>query len=321
MKVNLWVKRTCFLFAAIASVYGMGRLYFKVTEGFAESNIKYDLPFDKKWAVRELGEQSKLQLDEILSQEFHYLGKGCQSYVFCSEDDKYVIKFFKYQRFRPQFWLEWASIFPFMKEYYDYKAAEKNRKLWNAFGSWKLAYEDLKDETGVLYVHFNKKVEWNKNLIVYDKMGLKHSLDLNQLEFMVQKKGNLLCNALLEHKNNGDLGGAKFLVDKLLSLLLSEYARGYADNDHALMQNTGVFAGEPMHIDVGQFVKNSMVKDSVVYHQELFNKTWEFRLWLKSEFAELRLHLDGRLEEIIGSQFFAMKPVLTKGGVGSIPFE
>lgn len=321
MTMKFWAKVGFFSFTAIICAFGIGRIYFAVTAGFTEGNIAYDLPFDSKWEVTALDDQKKAHLDEILSQEFYYLDKGCQSYVFSSKDDKYVIKFFKYQRFRPQFLLEWVSTFPFVKDYYRNKVAEKKGMLSNAFGSWKLAYESLRDETGVLYVHFNKRKEWEKSLIVYDKMGLKHSLNLNELEFMVQKKGDMLSDTLLKFKACGRVEKAKLLVDKLLALILSEYARGYADNDHALLQNTGVFAGEPIHIDVGQFVKNSIVKDSDVYNQELFNKMWRFRLWLQKEFVEIHSYLNGRLEEIIGSEFSTMKPLITKGGVGGIPFE
>ena len=61
-------------------------------------------------------------------------------------------------------------------------------------------------------------------------------------------------------------------------MLVSEYRRGFADNDHATVQNTGVLDGRPIHIDVGQFVRNERVKEPRLFHQELFNKTWKFQL-------------------------------------------
>jgi len=285
--LNKNVKRLIILLVAIAAIYGSGRLYYKVTAGFVESNIKYDLPYNPKWELTALDSEEQKELNRILSQDYHYLGKGCQSYVFNSQDDQYVIKFFKYQRFRPQAWLDYFAFIPAVDDYRLRKIEKKKCKLENVFSSWKLAYEDLKTETGVVFVQLNKREGSNPNFVIYDKMGLKHTLNLNELEFMVQKKAKMLCPSLLKCKEDGNFGEAQEIINKLFAMILSEYERGYADNDHALMQNTGVYEGKPIHIDVGQFVKNPIVTDAKVYQQELFNKTFKFRIWLKKHYPEL----------------------------------
>ena len=40
------------------------------------------------------------EMNNIFDQKFKYLSKGCQTYVFQSEDKKYVIKFIRYHRYR-----------------------------------------------------------------------------------------------------------------------------------------------------------------------------------------------------------------------------
>jgi hypothetical protein len=303
------------LFAA----YSGGRLYYRLTGGFTEGNITYALPHDPLWDVTPPSPQQLAQLQEILAQPFDYLGKGCQSYVFSSRDDQYVIKFFKYQRFRPQAWLELLSFIPSVESHLRHKRAAKKVKLDAAFASWKLAYEELQPETGIVYVQLNKNALFPSNLEVYDKLGMRHSLPLSQLEFMVQKKASMLCHVLKEYRNADQLAEAKRVIDRLLAMLLSEYQRGYADNDHALMQNTGVYHGQPLHIDVGQFVKNSSVEEPAVYRQELFNKMWKFRRWLRSHYPELADYTDSQLARLIGPEFAAMQPTLNKSAVGRIP--
>lgn len=319
MLFKKWIKRSLFLILAIAAAYGIGRLYYRVTDGFLESNIAYALPFESRWTIPPLSSLQKAELASILNQEFHYIGKGCQSYVFASNDDRYVIKFFKYQRFRPQAWLELFTWIPLVQEYQEGKIKQKKQKLDHVFASWKMAFEELQDETGVIYVHFNKTPEWTQKLVAYDKMGLKHEFDLNSLEFMVQRKATMLCSKLSQYRNENDLTSAKQLIDKLFVLLLGEYARGYADNDHALMQNTGVFENKPIHIDVGQFVKNPIASDPKVYHQELFSKMWKFRLWLRQHYPELADYTDHRFETIIGPAFGTLKPQLNRSLMGRIP--
>src|SRR5271156_5010255 len=94
--------RLIFLTLFVLSLYGLGRLYFRLTGGFTIANISSDFSFQPQWEVRPLLEGEQAEFDKATSQPFYYLGKGCQSYVFASQDGKYVIKFFKYQRYRLQ---------------------------------------------------------------------------------------------------------------------------------------------------------------------------------------------------------------------------
>ncbi len=65
--------------------------------------------------------------------------------------------------------------------------------------------------------------------------------------------------------------------------------------------------------------QNEKVKDSKVSNQELFNKTWKFRIWLGEHHPALARHLELTLRQAIGDDAFsALKPRLTKGGVGAL---
>jgi hypothetical protein len=225
-----------------------------------------------------------------------------------------VIKFFKYQRFRLQPWIKYAPPLPALLKYREEKMAKKLRKLDTFVRSWKVAFENLKNETGLVFVHLNKTTHLNKELILFDKVGLRHVVDLDRMEFCIQRKADMLCDTLLAFKSRGDLEGAKTLIVRLLDLLLSEYERGLADNDHALMQNTGVANGKPIHIDVGQFVQNERIKDRTVYEQELFTKTYKFKLWLKEAYPELAVFLDEQLEAIMGPRYFELQPKWRRHG-------
>lgn len=291
-----------------AALYGGGRVYYHVTGGFSIDNITSDVPYDPRWDIRSLSAYEQSNVDSILSQKFSYLGKGCQSYVFLSEDGNYVIKFFKYQRFRTQPWLDYATFIPALKEYRQEKVDKKRGKLEGLFSSWKIAFEDLQPETALHYVHLNKSTNLNKTLTIYDKVGSEYQLDLDKTEFLIQSRAQMLCSYIRELMDAGNVMQAKALLTNVINLVLSEYHRGYADNDHALMQNTGVLQGMPVHIDVGQFVKNERVKDPAVYKQELFNKTYKFREWLNNRYPVLGQYLEEQLIDIIGNPFYTMKP-------------
>lgn len=309
MRHKLLFFRLFFLLILALSAYGIGRLYFLTTGGFTIENITSDFAYNPEWEVRKLSQSEQKTLDSALDQPYHYLGKGCQSYVFASEDGNYVIKFFKYQRFRMQPWLEYFPPLPAIVKFREEKKEKKWNKLDGFVKSWKVAFENLKEETGLIFVHLNKTQTMQKNLIIYDKLGLKHQVDLDQMEFCVQSKAEMLCQVLLDFKSSANQPAAQEIIDNLLNLILSEYARGLADNDHALMQNTGIVQGQPIHVDVGQFVMSEEIKNPSIYHQELFTKTYKFKKWLNENYPELATYLDAKLQEIIGPDYAHMRPI------------
>lgn len=303
-KVIIW----CCLVLSV--LYGAGRLYYYVTAGFTVSNISSELPYDERFETKFLNKEAKNEIDLALSQNFHYLGKGCQSYVFLSDDGNYVIKFFKYQRFTPQSWLNLFSFIPYVNDYRLGKIEQKKKKLEDIFTSWKLAFDELQAETGLVFVHLNKTKELNKDVVLFDKMGIRHVLAIDNYEFLIQRRAFMLTDALSDEMQSGHIDHAKGLLDNLFTTLLSEYNRGLGDNDHALMQNTGVLNGMPIHIDVGQFVKNETFKETHVQAQEIFNKTYKFRIWLKKKYPELAVYLDEKLHTFIGPEINTLRPQL-----------
>lgn len=292
----------------LLSLYGLGRLYFHLTAGFSLAHIQSDFPYQPGWEVRSLSPDEETQFLKAVQQPYYYLGKGCQSYVFVSQDEKYVIKFFKYQRYRLQPWLAHFPPLPALVKYRQEKLEKKWEKLDGFVRSWKVAFENVKEETGLLAVHLNKTQHLKQSLVIFDKIGRKHQVDLDQMEFCLQHRAEMLCDRLQSCKLAGQTAEAKQLVRQLLNVILSEYARGLADNDHALMQNTGIVNGKPVHIDVGQFVLREDVKEPQVFHQELFTKTYKFKLWLKEHYPLLNDYLEEELRQIIGPGYASMQP-------------
>lgn len=300
-------------------LYGAGRFYYQTTDGFLVSNIYYNHSINPNWDIEPLSQVNKESLNAILDQPFYYLGKGCQSYVFSSKDGEYVIKFFKYQRFRPQEWIGYFSFIPWVENYRLKKIEKKKRKLEGVFTGWKIAYEHLQNETGVIYVHLNKNGGHPKNLTIFDKLGIQHSVDLNQTEFLLQKKAEMLCPTIEALVKNGDDEEVKRILRSLISMFVSENQRGFADNDHALMQNTGILHGQPLHIDVGQLIKNPIMRDPNVYQQELVNKSYKFLLWLKSRYPKLANYYEELLYNEIGARYWEMKPIFYTADMARIP--
>jgi hypothetical protein len=290
------------------AAYGAGRLYYSLTGGFAVTHILTD--WEKESLPLPPPNKEQENISAILSQPFHYLGKGCQSYVFLSEDKTHVIKFLKYQRFRVPFYLKWLSFIDPVNAYRLKKEAIKRGKLEALLSSWAIAYDDLSEQTGVIYLQLRPDRQLKGTFTLVDKLGFTHEIDPADAVFLVQKSAVMLCKEIGEKTALGQTEGAKALLDRLLVMLTKEYALGFGDNDHALMQNTGVVDGKPIHIDVGQLAKNEKFKEVPFRNQELVSKTYKFRIWLAKHYPELETHLTARLRALIGPEFDSLKPKL-----------
>lgn len=313
------IKKAVIALIMVGLLYGGGRLYYALTGGFTEGNITSDLAYDPRWEIATTSSEEKSVIDQALSQEYTYLGKGCQSYVFSSADGKYVLKFIKFQRFRRQWWLEPFTFIPAIQTYQNEKAIQKKKKLDNIFTSWVIAYNYLRPETGVIYVHLNKGQYSKGRLALRDKIGIMHELPIEQMEFLLQRRAVMLGPYIDQLMAKGNSKEAEALIDRLLQILLYEYSRGFADNDHALMQNTGVLDGMPVHIDVGQFIYNEIVQSPEVYLHEIYDKTYKFHEWLMKHHPQLALFLRARLVDLLGMDYYTMAPYVHKGDVAKIP--
>lgn len=313
-----------FIFFIILLTLGWGtiKLYYELTAGFTVATISSDLSYNPQWESNPLSQEQKKEVNSALSQSYSYLAKGCQSYVFISEDDKFVIKFFKFQHFRPKYWVTLFDFIPWVNEYQQKKMAEKRELLETTFESIKIASNSLKNETGIVYLHLNKSNDLKESLILKDKLGWNHTLDIDNFEFVIQHRAESIEKSINQMIEKKDQDKAKLLIDRLLIMLLSEYSRGFADNDHALMQNTGVLNGYPVHIDIGQFIYNPIVQTPEVYKKELFDKTFFLHQWLQKKYPDLADHLENRLLAVIGPDYFSYPPFQHReGGVGKIPSQ
>jgi hypothetical protein len=109
----------------------------------------------RKWSIGELPEADSNQVCRILCQDFNYLGSGEECIAFLSSDGKYVLKFFRTRNLTPKTWLKFIPL-PGLEQYKFKKIDKRMIRHRELFTSYKLAYEDLKEETGLIYIHLNK---------------------------------------------------------------------------------------------------------------------------------------------------------------------
>lgn len=281
------------------------RVYFWITDDIRIANMVYELPYYKEWEIPPLTPNEKEQLDAVLSQKFYYIGKGTQSYAFSSEDDQYVIKFFKFKHLRPNWFIDsLPSISPFT-EYRCKQTARKQKKLYRAFAGYHLAYEVLREDSGLLFIHLNKSHDLHKTVTLVDKIGLEHHADLDKMVFFIQKKVQTTRQRIDEAMKKGDLVLAKNDIRKIFDLYLSEYQKGIYDLDHGVMHNTGFADDKPIHLDVGMLTKKESMRDTRQAQNDLALIVRKFRIWFNADYpeasSEMMEDIDSKMKEIFES--------------------
>ena len=292
-------------FALIVMVV-LVQIYYKATDDFRLANITYELPHHKEWEIPPLNAEEKQALDAILNQKFSYIGKGSQSYAFSSEDNQYVLKFFKFKHLKQHWFVELLpSFLPPLSSYRSQQYTRKQRKLNGLFEGYRLAYEVYRPQSGLIYIHLNKSKDLHKILTVYDKIGLPREIDLNQVVFIIQRKGKTTRNILAEDLNGHNLAAAKEHLDKILSFYADEYRLGIFDKDHGVLINTGFLNETPFHLDVGKLTKNEAMKNPAEDLKDITLISDKLKIWLKKNYPEnyeeLSSFIDTKIQTLYGN--------------------
>ena len=230
-------------------------------------------------------------LAPFLNQRFFYLKKGCQSYVFVSEDGNYVLKFFKQHLQKPDSFLAYLPFTPQRKH-----LEEKRRSYEEALKSSALAYDSFREETGLLYIHLSPN-DLDCTVQLIDKRGRPSRIQLDKTAFILQKRATLIYPRLSELMRTGDLPKAERTLTSLFDLLALLGKKGVVDNDPILRKNFGILDERAVQIDTGSLRIDPARVGTDAYQSDLINITRNLRAWIEGNEPELLGCFDTLLAE------------------------
>jgi hypothetical protein len=273
------------------------RICYRLTDGFWVSKVTSSLKPDPRWDVEPLEPAAELAVEKILSQPFHYFGSGGECYVFLSQDGKTIMKVFKHYRMRTNlFCKDWPLAGP-LKTYVD----SHQERFERIFTSCKIAYDDLREEAGLVYVHLNKTSHLKKKLTLTDKINVVHHVDLDNLEFVLQERGDLLFQKLTQLIQNGEEEKAKAMIDSLLNLIVARCKKGVCDGDPALKRNFACLSDRVIAIDIGPYTKDPYLQGAHSCKLELFCETLKLRDWTRKYHPALFEEVNAKIDTAIFS--------------------
>ena len=250
-------------------------------KGFTLKKVTSSYPTEKCWDVQ--NDLSKEELTKLLEGPYHYLGSGNHTYAFESPDRKAVIKFFKQKHMRVQSPLITVK---------TKKRRAKERE--ESFSSYKLAFERLREETGLLYLHLNQTHHLNKKLTLLDQHGDKVIVNLDDMEFLIQKKATLAFDHLEKLFSEGAYDKALISIRSLFNLIAKRNMLGIYDRDLQFFKNFGFIDNDAIEIDIGEFRLDQSIHTTYEELHELSHQIKDFVNQKAPEFSPIANHVIDR---------------------------
>lgn len=247
------------------------------------------IPFHPEWEIP----SKDSSLNAILSQSFTYLGEGHQCIAFESEDKCYVLKI-PLQKSPSGSW--WRRI-PFLAQKHQGKISRRmHKKLIKDSARYLLAFEQLKEETGLVYVHLNRTTSLNRKLQIQDKAGKLYNMDLDHVEFFLQKKVQLIFPAIDQWMKEGQIDKAKLGLTNLVKLFYTRFTKGIEDPEQNLEGNFGFLGTEAVQIDIGHIRQQPL--DKTKEKEKIQHLLAPLKQQLQSSYPALAHHLEITFQKV-----------------------
>lgn len=245
-KFSKLFKRLFYLAVFLAAFNTIEHICHNVTEGFTLGRIQ----FAEKGLEKEVVDEKTYA---SLDQTYHYFAKGNQCFVFLSEDGKSILKFFKYARHTPPAWTADVPLLNRFKPLRKERIAKTAWKRERDFRGYSLAFDHFQEESGLVHLHL-KPTKGFPTITIYDKLGIRHTLDLGAVPFVLQKRATPVFNQFKAWLEGGEVDKMKKAIPQIVALYQKRLELQLDDDDVNFYSNTGIVGDTPILIDPGHFI-------------------------------------------------------------------
>ena len=231
---------------------------------FSQEAISSILPPTLEWTDELITPEATDQIRDILSQKYQFLGKGKQAFSFVSEDEKYVVKFFNLSYVIPS----WKDFF------YPQIARKKQKKLKRLFFGYNNGYQELKEDTGLIWIHLKPTHDLKRTITLVDSQNNELHLDADSTIFVIQKKAEPILSHLSKLYEEGKSSEANQLIQAFYALVQRKVSKGFHDRDKVFQNNYGFVENQPIQFDLGKNKQMKNPKDEVEYFKAKI-ETWK----------------------------------------------
>ncbi len=236
----------------------------------------------------------------LLRKPYRYLGRGRQCYAFESFDGSTVLKIPRLDRYCLP--LRWQAL-PNSRKKREI-SEDRQKRLSFTLESFRIASQELEQDTGVLYLHLRETEGLPKELTLYDRLHRPFRIDPNRIAFVLQKKRPLMMPAFLAALKKGDRSLAENILDSYLKVIETRSLAGIFNKDPSFLKNFGYEIdqfghGKGVQIDIGSFYRKADLSPEDAYQEALLDSTGPIRAWLAKVDPWIALSFELKLEECL----------------------
>jgi len=261
------MRKVMLILLLIALCSGVGKGLYWAKKGFSLRRIAGPVKVELiRWSDEANG---------ALDQPFRFLGRGRQCFAFESLDGKYVLKFPRTDIYQKPF-REIVS-----------KANERDKREKFVLESMRIAFDELKEETGSLGIHFGQTADLGEELHLIDSLGFSYRIPRQRASFVLQMKQPILMKCFLEATTPQE---KEKILGSLIDFVVVRGKKGIWNKDESFLRNYGFDGERGYQIDIGSFYHRP---DAVASIRDTLHPV---RSWLMKKDPEIVPYFDTTLE-------------------------
>lgn len=220
-----------------------------------------------------------IPVDAPFFPRYRYLAKGKQCFVFESEDQKRVLKFFNRKYFQEPFYVAFLPA--------KWAEQEKRKRSLRREIGYEIAFRELGEQI--------ISVSGEQTVYLTDRAGRHFAVDLSKTAFVEQKKGTPFYPSLKSIYEREGEKGLKREIGCFVNHIGRRMAMGIADRDHNVEDNWGYIDGHLFHLDPGRLYKENTLLEPQRLQKEWWSTTHRFRKWLEKNYPDTVTFLDASI--------------------------
>lgn len=293
-----------FLFAALFPLVLMGvGLTLCYQPVFSIAKVQSELPYNENWEVDPLTQnQYKNLINNVFSQPYYYLDSDHHCYAFISRDLQFIFKVFKKKSAISK---DQLPPFPFslFKHWDRYVHSDNPFVCERVFANYKDAYDNLRNETALVYLHLNKNREFRTTIHLIDSRGKSHYPDLDSIEFVLDRRADQLFSYLTQLAENKESEKLHLAIRSVLQLVAFCCEKGFTTHNHLLKRYFGFVDGKAVQFDCSTLTRDSSMKYPLNFREEILSAARQLNLWAIQHDPELSFFIQQEAHRIIRSFF------------------
>jgi hypothetical protein len=217
-----------------------------------------------------MGHMNPERLSEILSQPFTYLTEGLQAFIYVSEDGKFILKTFKnLEQSKDQF-----------KSWGLNPDDITGELIENSIKSYELAFDKLREETALVYIHVSSDPLPGQKLLLDNK-----EFDASDVQFLVQERVELVRDRIKRLMSASEANKVEDIIEQIMTFIGRVWEKGITEDTFNWDHNYGyTVTGKLAQIDVGTFWEGDKYLKEELQAKKLLDSISQ--RWLDENFPE-----------------------------------